>query len=248
MSVTVACQCGKKLRVGDENAGKRVKCPYCAQPVAVPKADQDSKDGTLERVAASALEQKEPVVRAEPVVGITPPQRISVPVVPETAIQPQLPSLPSVFRPMDGAEMHLHDRGRLLASVRGRPAIAWHGTVVPSMFGSTSLQLYERRVVETTARVVSARDSEILLTEVDSVELVVKGNAAWIVLGVITIGFFGLGVIFLILYFVLKHRFLIVHSKSNVQAIAIHGDESPYRRFMAAVLSAAESQKGIKST
>ena len=36
------CKCGKRLKVRDELAGKRVRCPGCGQPVAVP-ANGDAK-------------------------------------------------------------------------------------------------------------------------------------------------------------------------------------------------------------
>jgi RsiW-degrading membrane proteinase PrsW (M82 family) len=36
MSIPIACSCGKRLKVRDEFAGKRVKCPGCGQPLAVP--------------------------------------------------------------------------------------------------------------------------------------------------------------------------------------------------------------------
>jgi hypothetical protein len=36
MPVLVGCPCGKKLRVPDEHAGKRVRCPVCGDPVSVP--------------------------------------------------------------------------------------------------------------------------------------------------------------------------------------------------------------------
>lgn len=38
MPITFSCSCGKNLRVGDEHAGKRVKCPSCGKAVAVPAA------------------------------------------------------------------------------------------------------------------------------------------------------------------------------------------------------------------
>ena len=69
MPITISCPCGKKLRVADEHAGKRVKCPACqavstvpapepepefeivepapkpvARPVARPRVDDDDDD------------------------------------------------------------------------------------------------------------------------------------------------------------------------------------------------------------
>lgn len=34
--IDVACICGKRVRVGEEHAGKRIKCPGCGQGVPVP--------------------------------------------------------------------------------------------------------------------------------------------------------------------------------------------------------------------
>ena len=39
MPITFACDCGKQLKVGDEFAGKRAKCPACAAVLAVPTDD-----------------------------------------------------------------------------------------------------------------------------------------------------------------------------------------------------------------
>jgi hypothetical protein len=36
MPVSFSCPCGKKLRVGDELVGRRVKCPGCARVLSVP--------------------------------------------------------------------------------------------------------------------------------------------------------------------------------------------------------------------
>ena len=36
MPITLKCPCGKTLRVADENAGRRVKCPACAAVLDAP--------------------------------------------------------------------------------------------------------------------------------------------------------------------------------------------------------------------
>ena len=40
MAIEVACNCGRALSVGDQFAGKRIKCPGCGSPVQIP-ADVD---------------------------------------------------------------------------------------------------------------------------------------------------------------------------------------------------------------
>lgn len=39
MPIEFACECGKQLKVADEHAGKRAKCPACKNPVTVPAAE-----------------------------------------------------------------------------------------------------------------------------------------------------------------------------------------------------------------
>jgi hypothetical protein len=44
MPVPVACACGAKFAAKDELAGKRVKCPNCGQPLAIPLAQAPAPD------------------------------------------------------------------------------------------------------------------------------------------------------------------------------------------------------------
>ena len=38
MAISVACACGKQLKVKDELAGKKIRCPACQAAVVVPAA------------------------------------------------------------------------------------------------------------------------------------------------------------------------------------------------------------------
>ena len=37
--ISVDCSCGKSLRVKDELAGRKVRCPACSQPLSIPAAE-----------------------------------------------------------------------------------------------------------------------------------------------------------------------------------------------------------------
>lgn len=50
MSITVNCTCGGRFRVGDQHAGKKIKCPKCAGAVQVP---EETDEAAAEPVAAS---------------------------------------------------------------------------------------------------------------------------------------------------------------------------------------------------
>ena len=92
MPITLNCPCGKTLRVADEHAGKRVKCPIChavieppepepvfevvdepatrpvaAPPAAKPRADDEDEDegGSYAMEAAEKMpDRPEPVFRS----------------------------------------------------------------------------------------------------------------------------------------------------------------------------------------
>jgi hypothetical protein len=48
MPIPVACDCGKKLRVKDELAGRKVRCPECKGVVAVPAPPKSAEDEALD--------------------------------------------------------------------------------------------------------------------------------------------------------------------------------------------------------
>lgn len=83
MPISFACDCGKQLRVGDEHAGKRAKCPACKNPVSVPAPPpppDPEPDATDEDAAFRALSEgpdPEPTDRSwrAPDVPNTPPAR-----------------------------------------------------------------------------------------------------------------------------------------------------------------------------
>src|SRR5262245_59066222 len=37
MTIVIRCECGKEFETGDENAGRRGKCPACQRPLIVPQ-------------------------------------------------------------------------------------------------------------------------------------------------------------------------------------------------------------------
>lgn len=39
--ISVGCPCGKSLRVKEEFAGRKVRCPACSQPLAIPAAEAE---------------------------------------------------------------------------------------------------------------------------------------------------------------------------------------------------------------
>ena len=139
-----------------------------------------------------------------------------------------------------------HDPSSILR-VTGRRAVAsFGGQIVPSMFGTTTLELEGTRLIETTQGILSQRHAELLLTEVDSAEMRIQPNPALLGAGLALLPFFGLGLAVLPFYFLVKYRFLIIHSGNNTTVVAYSGDEESFRDFMHNVLTAAEATKHFR--
>jgi hypothetical protein len=67
MPITLSCPCGKTLRVADEHAGKRVKCPVCTAVLTAPKAEPEPQFEVIEEQPANALVAPKPVVKPKAV-------------------------------------------------------------------------------------------------------------------------------------------------------------------------------------
>lgn len=128
-----------------------------------------------------------------------------------------------------------------------RVVVSWGGTIVPSMFGETTLEITGGRLIEDTRGVVSHRHAELLLREVDSAELVIKPNPAVLAAGLATL-LLGIGLLILPFYFIMRYKFLIIHSGNNATVVGIIGQEDLFREFMDTVLAAAEVAKSRNPT
>ncbi len=53
--IPIQCACGRNLRLKDELAGKRVRCPECSETVKVPAAEPD--DAFLEDIEDDSAEE-----------------------------------------------------------------------------------------------------------------------------------------------------------------------------------------------
>ena len=132
-----------------------------------------------------------------------------------------------------------------IMEISGKPATSSYGFVTPSFFGRTKLTLTQNRVIEDTKQIVATRKCESILSGIDSVEIAEGGNPLLLVLGFMTIAIYGLGFIFFVLYFFLKHQYIVIRSGSNVQVMAISGSVNmdKARVFMDTVLTAAQNAK-----
>jgi hypothetical protein len=128
-----------------------------------------------------------------------------------------------------------HNREQILEEVAGKAVQIHWGSYTQAFFGSGRLQLMPNRVVETTYFIISERHREILLTDIQAVDYLVTGNPWFLFFGILLLPCL-VGIVFLVLYFIVKYRYLVVHCASCSQAIGIQGNMDPYLDFRDAVL------------
>ena len=210
MPIALSCPCGKNLRVQDNLAGRRVKCPVCGEILEVAPATAQEEEIVFNEISSSP----------RPVQPETPP-----PVAAEPETPPPEPKLKSV-------------------SVGGKTGTALMGNLlVPSFFGRTLLTLANGRVIEDSSKLVGRRHAELLISTIDSGEIVAAGNPVFLVLGLSLLGFYGVGLILLLVYVLKKNRYLVIRSPSNVVVVGLNGAEDRYAEFLEAVLTTAEGSR-----
>jgi hypothetical protein len=132
------------------------------------------------------------------------------------------------------------NRENAILELTGKSGNSNYGVVAPSLWGRTKLHLQPTRLVESTQKIIARRNCTVLLTQIDSVEIVEEGNPLWLALGFLTISFL-VGIIFFVLYFVIKHKYLVIRSGSNFQLVMLDSsNESKAEQFINAVLKRAE--------
>jgi hypothetical protein len=141
--------------------------------------------------------------------------------------------------------MAYRGQNAVLAEISGGAVYFSLGAATRSFVGTTTIQMTPTRLIEKTRRMIARRHCEIPISELDSIEILEAGNSIWIVLGIFTLGIFGLGIIFFVIYFLQKEKFLIIRSKSNAQVLAIENEDgvNRCREFMERVLITAEELK-----
>ena len=218
MSITVDCPaCGHTLKAPDNAAGRKGKCPKCSGIVPIP----DMPD---------ILDDDEPAPSSS---GFAPAGRSSHAPAHAPWSVPNVEAKARVPVPQD-----------VIGMIVGKPATAWG---YRSSFGRTTLAFTSSRLIETTRRPIEERDCELFLADVDSVEMTAKGNPTFLAFALTTVSLVGIHPLLLlvplasvVLFFVLKHRFLIVRSQANVVVLGVIGKDGACRDFMNFLLETVE--------
>lgn len=212
MPLQIPCPCGKTLKVPENLAGKKVKCPACAEILEVPASPpppQWDPDVVFDEIASSPKPPK-PANAASP--------SITTPV-------PEVPS-EEAFVTSD------------VTSVSGGTVVAiWNNGFVPSPFATGTLSLTPERVIETSQRLIGRRRVELLLPRVESAALVSHGHAGLLLAGFLLLWLYGFGLIFLLAYMLWRPTYLVIRGSNTTLAIMVRGSRQPYEQFLNAVLT-----------
>lgn len=118
------------------------------------------------------------------------------------------------------------------ASVTGkRVMVTFGGVLTPQLFGTTTFTLEHDRLVETSTGLVARQKCQIPLAMISAMAVTTQGNPLFLVFGFLTLPLFGLGLVFIVLYFLLPRNFLVVHSNNYITALNCRGDLDRYRSF-----------------
>jgi hypothetical protein len=123
MPIAIECGCGRRLRVKDEFAGRKVRCPVCAEVVTAPPATGAADE------AMQVLLTETPPVRRKP----RPPQPPPLPPEPEVSARRGPPP-----RPILDDEPPPKKKPKKKKRSRGQPSrwsgIAIHPAIVTGVF------------------------------------------------------------------------------------------------------------------
>jgi len=206
MPLQIPCPCGKTLKVPDNLAGKKVKCPSCAEILEVPAS---------------------------------PP----LPVFDPDVVFDEIASSPRPPKSQSPVEVEPTTSATALVVIGGTAILLPGGFALPSPFRSqnATITLENRRVVERSQRLIGTRHVELLVSRIESAEICSRGNSAFLIAGFLLLGLYGIGALLLLLYVLLRSKYLVIRSAANTVALKITGDQTSCEEFLNAVLQAAST-------
>jgi hypothetical protein len=211
MPVNIECPCGHSVRIPDEMANTRVKCPVCGELLTPPR-EQAAAD-PFESPGRSVVESSKPVS--------APPTPGSDPIDQPLPVQPQAIQM------------------RKVTHLEGSSAFLLAGLPIPSFFSRSALTLLPERVRLKSSGLFTTRRVDLRLSAITSGEN--RRCPGWYLLvpGILLLPTNGVGVVFLIAFLFVRHSFVILRSDTTSVAVRIKGDDSDACAVLDAVLQAA---------
>lgn len=255
MPIEFGCPCGKTLRVRDELAGERVKCPVCGEIRSVPLDSlavfvDDDDDSAVASAPAESPATRTPKRSHEPQRADKKAAKSIRPgdvTVEDTDNAKQKTDRRRADKSLDTKPtLDAKPKANRSATTRvevpsgqsiiGKPVDTIFRILVPSMFGHTLLRIGETKLVEETQRAGSFRHSEFHLDEVTGAEIRVTRNRGLLMCGLMTLPI-GIGLVPLIAYLFDRYRLLVIYFRSsNTLTVSIQSLEEEAYAFVESLL------------
>jgi hypothetical protein len=131
-----------------------------------------------------------------------------------------------------------HSRlAQALAEIKGKPGVVWGNVIVPDGGRSKITIKIVNDLLQTNVDLAYGLEKKEIVTPIQDVKAIeiVEGRLWWLlVLGVITLIYF-IGIIFIILFFVIKQRWIIIYT-SSVSLILFYKTTENVEQFRETVL------------
>lgn len=217
MPANIECPCGHTVRVPDELTNTRIKCPVCGELLSAVAAQPDD---------ATSEETRQPSAEASTVAADSP----------AASLQPT----ESETDTSDYPDVTSTGRSRMASSFHGKGAFTFAGFPTPAYFNKASVTLLPERVRIKSSGLFGSRHLDLRLSEVTSVE---TRRSGWFLLlpGILLLPANGVGLIFLFLFLLLRHSYLIVRCGNASVAVRFSGDDTDARSVGNAILQAASA-------
>jgi len=116
-----------------------------------------------------------------------------------------------------------------LQTISGKPATLYAGHIVPSFWGECELHHTEDGIIHSINEGTSL--TYIHDSQIDSIECSLRRNPFWMILGLSTIGLLGIGIIFIVMYFFMLNRCVLIYSAGNCLAIYTDKNDLTFHEF-----------------
>ena len=211
MPLNIDCPCGHTVRIPDEMATGRVKCPVCGELLSVERVSPGSES------ASSA-------------VGSTPNSHS------DTASE-QSEQRSYNKRDDDGVSTG-PAATRNTSILHATGGFLFAGLPTPSFFTESTLTLLPERVRLKSSGLLTTRRVDLRLSEITSAET--RQSPAWYLLlpGILLLAQ-GVGLIFLVAFLFVRHSFLILRCGPATVAVRFKGDDTDACAISDAILQAA---------
>lgn len=123
--------------------------------------------------------------------------------------------------------------------INGRPGVAWGNLIIPANGNSKIKIRVVRDLLQTNVKLAFGLENKDILTpisDISSIEIV-EGRLWWLLwLGFTTLFMYFIGIIFIVLFFVIKQRWIVIYTKS-INLTLFHKKSENVEQFRQTVLA-----------